>query len=297
MNLPLILFVALTSLCNSTFAQKLHEPAEIFEILEKSKLSYEINSLDEEIPPQDQTFNLNTADFYREVDDNSMRTMEVKLSEEALVIKEEAEKHFRTQNYTKAREGYEQVLELHPEYSKLLTYIGQTYHNQGEKKKASEYYQKAIKNNYIDYMAHWFLGKYYLENNKINQALDEIMIAHILNRNHTLLIKDLTLVLQKAGYKYEAWEFNPQIRLSSPASQKVKIEYREEWLGYALAKALWAYEPNYRESMGVKEGEISILEEREALLGFYVGNATNKKTSKTPLFKSLDKLHQQQTIR
>ncbi|BDS10451.1 tetratricopeptide repeat protein [Aureispira anguillae] len=285
MNLPIITLLLFLS-C-TTFAQKIHEPAEIFEILEKSKLNYNIQQLEDNIPVKDHTLNLNTGDYYRKAEANSIMTMKVELSEQTFSIKEKAEKYFREQNYSAARKMYEEVLEIHPEYSKIITYIGQTYHSQGEPKKAIEYFKKAINNNYLDYMAHWFLGKYYLENNQPNKAIDEIITAHILNRNHILIKKDLATVLRKLGYKFEDWTFTPQIKISQPDSQNVKIGFKSEWAGYAFAKAVWAYEPNYKKSMGVKEDGISILEEKESLLGLYVGNINNKKFAKTPMFIAL----------
>lgn len=270
-----------------SFAQKLHEPAEILAILEKSKLSYGLSELKEPVSPPDHTFNLNSADFYRKIEPNSMVTMKVELTDEALKIKEEAEVFFKQKNYTAARNAYEKVLKLHPEYSKLITYIGQTYHAQGDEKKAIEHFKKAINNNFIDYVAHWFLGKSYLHNNQLDKALDEIVTAHILNRNHKLITQDLILVLKELGYEYTPWTFTPQIRLTKQDAEKIKVDFQKEWLGYSLVKAVWAFEPGYSESMGVKEGERSILEEREALVSLLVGNIDDKSFSKQPMFITL----------
>lgn len=288
----LYLFILINCSC---FAQKLHDPSEILDILEKSKLNYEIHQLEEKIPLKNHTFNLNSADFYRKIQTNSIATIKIELTKEAFNIKEEAETFFQQQKYTEARIAYEKVLALHPEYSKITTYIGQTYHFQGNEKKAIKHYKKAIDNNFIDYMAHWFLGKYYLNKNQLDKALDELIIAHILNRNHQLIINDLSLVLKKLGYNYPNWTFNPQIRLSTQDSQNIKIEYQKEWMGYALAKATWAFEPGYSQSMGVKKGEISILEEREALVGLLI-NVSDKKFSKTPMFKALKNALEQKQV-
>lgn len=292
-NIFLITVLLLLNI-SDLFAQKIHPPAEIFEMLEKSTLNYELNTLDEEILAKDQTFNLNSADFYRKSDNSSLKTIKIELSSEAFKIKEEAEKYFEQKDYTKAREFYEKVLKIHPEYSKILTYIGQTYLSEGQEKKAVEYFKKAIENNYIDYMAHWFLGKYYLKKNQLVKALDEIVIAHILNRNHKLILDDLVKVLQKSGYTYENWTFTPQIKISSNDQKLVKVDYKKEWLGYALVKALWKYEPNYKESMGVASNELSMLEEREALFNLYAGNVDNKILKQTPFITLVNSLDHKQ---
>lgn len=270
-------------------AQDLHTPKEIFDILEKSTLSYSINQLETAIPLKDQTYNLNTSDFYRVEENGSLITKTVKLTEEALALKEKAEKFFREKNYSAARKTYQEVKKLHPEYSKLTTYIGQTYYLEGDIDKSIRLYKQAIEQNPIDYMAHWFLARSYIQNKNFDKGLNEYIRAHLLNRNHKLMLVELQKVMELSKKTYEDWTFNPQYKLTSTDSQNVNIFYDTDWMSYALTKAVWAYEPGYRASMGLGPNEkVSILEEKEALASFYVLNIDNKKLNKKPFFKALD---------
>ncbi|MDH5382433.1 MAG: hypothetical protein OEW75_16375, partial [Cyclobacteriaceae bacterium] len=83
------------------------------------------------------------------------------------------------------------------------------------------------------------------------------------------------------------WVFNPQIKIESEEDMKVSVKFDADWLGYGLVKALWMYEPGYRESMGIEEGTMSSLEEREAFASLVVG-FNKKKLKKHEEFKALN---------
>lgn len=289
-------FIFICLCTNFLNAQDLHTPKEIMDILEKSTLAYQINKLETPIPLQDQTYNLNNSDFYRVKEGTSLVTKSVELTEEALELKKKAEAAFRAKKYTEAREFYLQIKKLHPEYSKITTYIGQTYSLEGDIKKSIQLYKEAIKQNPIDYLGHWFLARSYAYNEDFEKALDEYIIAQILNRNHKLITRELQGVMSLFKKNYEDWSFNPQYKLTSTDSQNVKIFYGgADWITYALVKAVWAYEPGYRASMGLGPNEeVSILEEKEALASFYILNMDNKKLNKQPFFKALDKAFKNQ---
>src|SRR5690554_2444700 len=61
------LVVALLVLCCTLplFGQTLHTPAEIFEIMDKSSVVYELHPLETQIMPVNRTNNLNVNDSYR----------------------------------------------------------------------------------------------------------------------------------------------------------------------------------------------------------------------------------------
>lgn len=267
-------------------AQEVDGPAEIINIMEQSKLLYEINLLEKPISSPDYSLNLNTVNFYRKKTEDGFATMAIELPEEANAIKVEAEKAFREKKYSAAREGYQKILDLVPEYSKMLTYIGQTHMLEGNGTKAIECYQQAIDNNPIDYMAHWFLARCYVLKGEEEKALTHYLNAHILNRNHSLIHTEINELLAEKNLKLENWLFNPQVKLSNPEEGKVVLAYQQEWLGYAITKAVWEYEPNYRSDKGEPE-KFSMEEEKIALLSLYLGNAEKKTYEKLPYLLAL----------
>lgn len=50
----------------------------------------------------------------------------------------------------------------------------------------------------------------------------------------------------------------------------------EKWSGYGMAKALWEFEPGYKESMGIKNNKHSTIEDRECLVALLVALENSK---------------------
>lgn len=248
------------------FAQKIHSPQEIVDILEKSPVDYELHMLEEEMPAPDRSENVVLHNYYRVERDGELLTFSYEISPEGASYLEAAEKFFGEKNYAEARALYEKVLESDPGFHKARTYIGQTWGIEGDFKKAIKWYEGAIELNYIDYMAHWFLADALLKAKKIDKAVDEITIAYILNRNNPRIRASLDKIYGEKGLSREDWHFNPQVDMEPTSDTSVAIYFHPDWLGYALVKALWRFEPGYRQSMGFDKDEFfSLLEEREAL--------------------------------
>lgn len=281
-----IIFLILALQVSTISSQEIHSPTEILKILEKSKVSYELSILTDEIQPLDRSNNLNYHNYYRIIKDNQILTQEFKLNDTGEAFSKKAEEYFNSGQPGLAREMYQNMLQENPEYYKVMTYIGQTYGIEKDYDNAIKWYQKSIDKNYIDYMAHWFLADTYITKNKPKEALKEITIAMILNRNNPRIRKSFEEIYSKNKLKTPSWVFTPQVRIDSVGENKVKIEFNEDWLGYALVKALWAFEPNYRESMGGQKGVFSTTEELEAIAN--LANAFDKKKLKRyPEFKAL----------
>lgn len=250
---------------------KLHSPAEILQMLTDSKVQYEIGILDKPLQPTDQSQNLNYNNVYRRRTDKGFSTVRYTRNAAVEAIMVKAEQAFANKNYDSARAYYLQALETDTAYYTVITYIGQTYGIQKNWEKAIEWYQKAIRSNYIDYMAHWFLADAYMEMKQTEEAKKEILIAHVLNRNNPRIRVSLNYILKSNGLKMSSWVFNPQYNVTKDADNKVKVMYGDGWLSYALTKAVWAHEPGYSQSMGyTDESFFRELEEKEALIGMIV---------------------------
>lgn len=72
------------------------------------------------------------------------------------------------------------------------------------------------------------------------------------------------------------WYFNPQMEINKVSENKVELAFNEKWTGYAIAKALWKFEPGYKVSMGVKQGGYSTIEDRECLVSLLVSLENSK---------------------
>ena len=262
-----LLFVLFFTL-NNGFSQQIHSPSEIFKIMADSKLSYELKLLEKEIPCQDYSEKLNYHDSYRIISDSGLQTYHFMYTREAKPLFDKAENFFMNNQNDSALIYYQRTLQVDSTLSNVMTYIGQIYEKREDRQQAIEWFKRAIQTNYIDYMAHWFLADNYLAINKIKEAVNEIAIARILNRNNPRVKKSMDKIFEQAFMNIEDWCFNPQIQLFKTPEGRIGVSCNEKWTGYALTKALWKFEPGYKESMGVPDGTYSTLEDKECLITF-----------------------------
>lgn len=277
------LILGLLVFFNYGYSQKIHSTVEILKLLNDSKLGYEIKVLDKKIAPTDFSKNLNYHDSYRVVTDSGISTYAYKINELASQRLQKAESYFQAKDISNALLSYKSTLEADSTLYFVMTYVGQMYEDKGDYENAIIWYKKAISKNYIDYMAHWFLADNFKAINDLNSAVDEITIARILNRNNQGIKKSFDKIFLKAKRDTTDWYFNPQIEITKPSETSVGVAVNDKWIGYAMAKALWLYEPGYRESMGVEKDRHSTLEDRECLIALLIAQANAKtKINKDP---------------
>jgi len=259
--LPVCFFLAVTPL----FSQKIHKPAEIFKIMEDSKLSYGVDIQHEDKECEDFSNRLITKLHYRVKSDSLYVTKEIIPNEKAALLFQKAESFFETENHDSALVYYQLSLNADTTLYRAMTYIGQIYDNKHDKQNAIKWYKKAIEHNYIDYMPHWFLADAYFSVNDIKNAVDEIVIAQILNRNNPRIKESLKRILEKDNRTTEDWCFNPQFSVKKVSDTKIKVSSNKIWFGFAMAKAVWEFEPGYKESKGMTNGQHSLHEEKECM--------------------------------
>lgn len=236
-----------------------------------SKLTYEINIFAKTIECKDYSDRLNYHNFYNVSTDSGVYAYEIVVSEKAKPFFDKAEFYFERKEMDSALYFYKLTIEQDSALYYVMTYIGQLYGAKGDFATAEKWYKKVIEKNYIDYMAHWLLADIYLATNKINEAVDEITIARILNRNNPRIKKYMVDIFTKADRDTLDWCFSPQVEFKKIAENKISVGItsdgvNQNWIGYAMAKALWAYEPGYSESMGVPHGDYSTIEDKECLI-------------------------------
>lgn len=266
----------------AVYGQDLHTPKQIYEIIEKSEISYAISELKTKIDAPDRSNNVNYNNSYRVYKDSSMFTYKYEPSEEVQMWADSGEAYFVKGDTRKAREMYMKVLSIDPSYYKVITYIAQTYGIEKNYTESELWYKKAIDRNYIDYLAHWLLADIYRINGNNKKALEEITIAHILNRNNPRLYKSFAEIYKLEKINYSPWYFNPQHQSEFIDHNNISIKTNMDWLGHALVKAVWQYEPGYSESMGEKDNNpISVLREKEGLVALLY-TMDKKKMKKYP---------------
>ncbi len=288
-----LLFCFLFAVCHLNAQTKkppIHAPADIFKIMSDSKVSYGIRILDSAIPAPDRRENLNFNDVYRVGTKNGFATRSYKVNDLAKKSFEKAEEYFAANDLISARLFYKKAVETDTGFYKPLTYIGQTYGIEGNTDEAIKYYRLAIAKNSIDYMAHWFLADMYSMKKQYDLALEEILTAHILNRNNPRIIDAMKVIVSKNKKEYSPWVFNPQYSLHQFREDSIEIAMSPLWMAYANAKAMWEYEPGFKESMGFKKDQKFIqADEKDALLGLITLSKSDKKVSPTEDVKAAER--------
>ena len=269
---PFITFEALAQ-------SKAHSPAEILKIMNESKLTYE---LDLDYKASDSTLAdtpvLSNQLVLIEDKDRSHTLETYSLSKDANDLLKAAEASFQNGKLQEARNLYFQLYKFDPKYHYALTLIGDTYYGEGKYDSAKSYFLNAIDRNFVDYNAWWFLADTYNKLEMLDSAVHCITVAHLLNVNHQNLRKALHHYLKEADKDWKEWALVPQYSLSGQGN-RYKISSTEEWLTYAMVKALWRYEPGYHAQMlgrPRKPSDLtSTLEEKEALLAYITAKERN----------------------
>ena len=276
-KLTLFLIIFLVYILQGQGQAVAHKPAELVKIMKDSKLSYVLDTLYVDIQDPDYSNLVNAPNIYREDSGEGFAIKKMVIAKDAEPEWNIAEKAMQDKNYKEARKHYKNVLDIQDNYYPARVQMAKTFEAEGDLDKAEASLKQAISKNYIDYLTHWQVALDYLADKKYDDAVNEITIASILNRNDTALLFDLAGIYTAAHLKYEDWDFTPQYKVfKGQKPNEIKVLSQKGWNGYAIGKAIWGFEPGYAESQGEKRGRLSVLEEKECLLSLLAGKDTMK---------------------
>lgn len=260
-----ILFLLILLPIGSANAQKLHNPAEIMKTLENSKIGYGIDFIDSVFLCPDLSEKVVAHEFYQVFEDSTIYVRRIPKLRQSTEHFDRAEEFFGKQELDSAMKYYYLAIASDSLQFTSMTYIGQIHEIRRNYDSAFYWYNKVISLNFIDYMAHWFLADLYQRRNEMDKACEEIVIAQILNRNNPRIKASFDNIMFKAKRANENWCFNPEIVIKKLSDTSVYVAFTKKWMGYAMAKALWDFEPGYRESMCASDNVFSLLEAKECL--------------------------------
>jgi tetratricopeptide (TPR) repeat protein len=265
-----LLFLILYVLFTQTYGQIFKSPAEILKIIYDSPIVYELQPLENELKPKQNNGDVLTPIYYVSQTDSGAMVLKYQFSDENMNIYNKATEYFLVKNLDTALIYYKRLIELSPNISTYYDHMGAVLDLQNDTAGERACYQKAITINPFDGLAHGCLANLYYKQTKIDEALQEVVIAIILNRNDSWVVELFEKIFQAAHHKNELWAFNPQISIERTGVNKATVRFDERWVGYALAKAVWEYEPDYQSNIKKKfnltNGLLSFYKEKECLL-------------------------------
>lgn len=196
--------ILLTMLSFALFADNFFTlPEENFERIEQSPIMYvygeSIDSLG--IINDKPVYQSNiSVSRYQEVNDDMLHQLYP-----AKINYDMAEAYFMMGDYKSALNSFELAYQNDPENYELVTYIAQCYRLNNQPKKAIELLEQYEQKYFHYYQLHLIKGLAYNDLKKYKKAQDELIYAHILNRNFKELNDILNETLDKLNRKQVDW--------------------------------------------------------------------------------------------
>lgn len=280
-DLVVLVFMTASGLAAQTALRPLHTPAEILKIMNDSKLVYRISDDYQPESAVDTPAVLSNQMLLEKTDSGYVLTAYV-LSDSAEHYYDKGEEAFRKRDYSAAILYYDTLRMVEPSYYHVLTLIGDVYYLEKQYDSAAAYFEHAIQKNFADYDAHWFLADTYRQLSEPDSALRQITIAYLLNVNHSNLNRAIRIYRERAGHLWVEWDFTPEYSISEHG-HTVSVDASPTWIGYAMVKAVWKYEPGYADSMiGTHRQKLVINwpEEKEAVLAYIADSSKGSRIRK-----------------
>ncbi|MCB9647996.1 MAG: tetratricopeptide repeat protein [Deltaproteobacteria bacterium] len=258
---------------------QLLRPDQIFEILEQSKIAYDLDS-EASVPPTrlvDATElpvpRSRPVDAYIEVraDGDGPRKVESRYPPpEIAELFGRASDAFAAERWDEARALYQAAIEVAPGYFKTYTYLGNTLLRLGAFAEAEATLQKALSLNPSDYQALIFLGDTYFETGQFARAKGVLLRAFVLNRGSDAVEQRLDATLAKLDLKRRDGRLAPPFRVERTDEMKVSLRFDGErgmrWLAMAACMACWTYEDGCRSRSPEADDPLHLAMFRECLV-------------------------------
>ena len=238
--------------------------AQILKIMDTSKVIYQPTFIEDTTNFDFPIYPVLSENYYISDKGDSLQLFGYNLSNSGKSNYDLAESDYRNKKYSAAITYYNNILSTDSDFYKAYTFIGDCYYSENKYDSAIYFFKLEIEKNFIDYAAHWFLADTYKMINKIDSAVNEITIAHLLNRNNQNILKALMRYRNLQNRDWKSWGIYP-ICKTYKKDNNVIIETTENWLGYAMSEAVWKYEPSFTEDIFGKtyDGK-SLIYQKEA---------------------------------
>jgi tetratricopeptide (TPR) repeat protein len=271
-TLPLLLLLYSAVCCR---AQNLHAPSEVAYIMQQSKLVYVKKTLTEpiDLSPKSLPSGLPVA----QGDSATVRPYPLPASAAYRKYKQKGETRLAKRDWQKAIKYFKKALAKVPDDVPALSILGQAQAKAGDWASAARSVEAALALNYHDHNLHMQLYEILGHKVKSKEALEQLTLAHLLNRAEARGQQQLANAYAESGYRHIAWAFVPQYALAQRADT-IYIMATNDWGHYAAVQALWQYEPGYAEKMRQISNEpLSIIREKEALINAAISYEQSKK--------------------
>ena len=289
-NFLILLFSLVFS---SILAQELHTPSEMYAMMKKSAIRYEIDSLFQGASPASWPV-LQEGWLNNSGDQPFQKPAPVLMTQtRGQKYHKKADKFFEEGQFAKAARFYHKALsELGSpvEEAVLRKQLCRSYLQLGKILAAGESLLALGKSHRNDFTYHSLLATIYEKSNQRKLAITHVSLAHLLNRNDPVVLEQLVRVYAKYGMAFHSWNFHPQYQLKQ-TTKGVLLTYREApWRAYGACRAVWQNEPEYAQRMArISTESVAHIEQKECLLNALIAfEQAGKDSRKFPELQALD---------
>ncbi len=254
-------------------SQSLHTPADLEQIIEKSKVTYRF---DNRYKPQPQP-------KYPIIQRISNRNFEVRSDEFIEKNHRKAKRAIERKDFEKAEYYLTKASTADVSNMVIKQSLASVYVENEKYKLALRLYNQILSQNPFDYEVHQQIALCFQKVKDSTNALRHITLAHIYNRNHEEISATMKSIYLENGIYFLSWSLQPQYKiLVNKDSTKVNISTPEgPWAAYAKCKAVWDFEEGYAQKMQyLSDQTIHIVEEKECLFNAIM--AYERLEDKTP---------------
>ena len=262
---------------NSTPPGKLHTIEQIMEVIKKSELYYELDTvrmLTRDLLLSDTARPMVPENQHIKMVGGRPTLTRYKLSSMGSPLMGMADEAMQQRDYGTTLTRYRQIMGSDPNFDPIYMLLGDLYLAQDSLDSAKVNLQQAVNLNFIDFKAHQLLAETFWKMGKRDSAVAEMTIAHVLNINDPKIKGELENYRMSSGRYWNGRAINPQYRILKKGDT-IKVMATQDWIGYATVKAVWRYEPGYaRKMLGFDPAgnTFTMMEEKEALIGSMMAN-------------------------
>ncbi len=262
--------------------KELRPPAYFMKVMGESKKTYQVTvSKADSLPPMpmaDALFRCyavvkgsDGTEMLVDIMDDSTR------DDTSMAFLRNGERAFTEGNMIEARKNYKSYVERLPNASRVMTFLGQSFSKTPYQDSLLYWYRRAVQANPLDYMAQWFYASALLQVDSAEVAVDHMIKAMVLNRTNPRMYAELKKFFEDAGYRYDAWSFQPRMALKQIDANTIALTVDSAeagFLPYCMCQAAWKYEPDVATSVVDTSDHYAVLDrrERECLATCFVVN-------------------------
>jgi len=242
-----------------SIADELLTPADYLKLMEESKLRYNLMSEPSKNPIEEMTCPRRDESLrvVKEGEKTSLVTWSV--APDATKLLEEGETLYQAEQMKEAAAKYKAAIDADPQAATAYYFYGDALlFGSNDAAAALEQYKKGIALDPTVPAGHFFAATAYTRLGRMSEAREEIVQALSLYPGYEAVWRAGT---QNPDY----WDIQPMTRhpfeppagyLGKKTDKGIDISLGEkaEWMGYAMCKAVWAYEPKFRRE-GEAQGE------------------------------------------